>query len=176
VPAPEASAPGPAAQIPSLSTAAAAAATPPPTPAFVADPAVWGVYARLAGRRSVEVPNIYTLAWVWTKPGEELVEQWLDPTGRAVHTNTLTPTGTPGQLLQQSSYMGGKQWLGKIGEDGRVTYVGQGLLKWPYLVEISPEGAFQMRRVKVDREGNPTWIDTPQEHAVWALVPVEGGR
>ena len=123
----------------------------------------------------MEVPGIYAVAWVWTRPGEELVEQWLDGTGRVVHTNTLTPTGTPGQLLQRASYLGGKEWLGKVGQDGRVTYVGRGLLKWPFVAEISPEGVFQMRRAKVDGDGNPTWIDKPMERASWPLVPAGDG-
>lgn len=173
-------APGAATRATADSTAPAPATASPPTttpvtPAFVADPSVWGIYARLAGRRTVEVPGIYWLSWVWSKPGEELVEQWLDGTGKVVHTNTLTPTGTPGQLLQHASYLGGKEWLGKVGQDGRVTYVGRGLLKWPFVAEISPEGVFQMRRAKVDGEGNPVRIDEPMENARWTLAPVGSG-
>ncbi|UHQ18786.1 hypothetical protein LVB87_11395 [Lysobacter sp. KIS68-7] len=143
--------------------------------AYAADPAIWGVYARLAGRRTEVVADSYTLAWVWTKPGEELVEQWLDGTGRVAHTNTVTPTGKPSQLLQRGSYLGGKEWLGVVGADGRVTYVGRGLLKKPYVVDVSPDGVFRMLRTKVDAEGRPTWIGDPYPNATWRLAPVSDG-
>ena len=145
------------------------------TLAYTADPAIWGVYARLAGRRTEAVAGTYTLAWVWTKPGEELVEQWLDGTGRVAHTNTVTPTGKPSQLLQRGSYLGGKEWLGVVGADGRVTYVGRGLMKKPYVVDVSSDGLFRMLRTKVDAEGKPTWIGDPYPNATWRLAPVSDG-
>lgn len=153
-----------------------ASATPPPeTPRFAADPAVWGVYTRLAGRRTVDVAGSYTLAWVWSKPGEELVEQWLDGSGRIAHTNTITPTGKPSQLHQQGSYLGGKEWLGMVGADGRVTFVGRGLLKRPYVVDLSPDGQFRMLKAKVDADGRPAWIGDPYSNAVWQLAPSSSG-
>ena len=145
------------------------------TPVFAADPAVWGVYAQLAGRRTVDVAGTYTLAWVWSRPGEELVEQWLDGSGRIAHTNTLTPTGQPSQLLQRGSYLGGKEWLGMVGADGRVTFVGRGLMKKPYVVDVSPDGQFRMLKAKVDADGRPTWIGDPYSNAVWQLAPSAGG-
>lgn len=148
---------------------------PPETPLFAADPAVWGVYARLAGQRTVDVAGTYTLAWVWSKPGEELVEQWLDGSGRIAHTNTLTPTGKPSQLLQRGSYLGGKEWLGMVGADGRVTFVGRGLMKKPYVVDVSPDGQFRMLKAKVDADGRPAWIGAPYSHAVWQLAPSSSG-
>jgi hypothetical protein len=149
----------------------ASATRPPETPLFAADPAVWGVYARLAGRRTVNAAGNYMLAWVWSKPGEELVEQWLDDSGRIAHTNTLTPTGKPSQLLQRGSYLGGKEWLGMVGADGRVTFVGRGLIKKPYVVDVSPDGQFRMLKAKVDADGRPAWIGDPYSHAVWQLAP-----
>lgn len=146
----------------------------PPKPAFVADPAVWGVYARLAGRQSVPVPGAYYLAWVWSKPGEELVEQYRDATGRVVHTNTITPTGQPGGLRQRASYLGGKEWLGRVGEGGRVAYVGRGLFKVPFVVEVSPDDVFQMRRAKVNDNGEPISVEPPIERARWTLAPANG--
>lgn len=144
-------------------------------PPFAADPAVWGIYARLAGRRTVNVTGTYMLAWVWSKPGEELVEQWLDGSGRIAHTNTLTLTGKPSQLLQRGSYLGGKEWLGMVGADGRVTFVGRGLMKKPYVVDVSPDGQFRMLKAKVDADGRPAWIGDPYSHAVWQLAPSSGG-
>jgi hypothetical protein len=152
---------------------APAASPMPPTPAFVADPAVWGIYTRLAGRRSVPVPGTYYLAWKWSKPGEELVEEWRDGNDRVAHTHTLTPTGRSGELLQRASYLGGKEWLGRIGEDGRVTFVGRGLLKSPYQVEISSDEVFQMRRAKVDSNGQPLSVEPPTKRARWTLAASE---
>lgn len=145
---------------------------PSSVPAYIADPVVWGVYAQLVGRRTAAVADTYTLAWVWTKPGEELVEQWLDGNGRVAHTNTITPTGKPSQLLQHGSYLGGKEWLGTVGADGRVTYVGRGLMKKPYVVDVSSDGVFRMLKTKVDADGQPTWIGEPYPNASWHLAPV----
>lgn len=142
--------------------------------AFAADPAVWGIYARLAGRQSVPVPGVYHLAWVWSRPGEELVEEWRDGNDRVAHTNTLTPTGRPGELRQRASYLGGKEWLGRVGEGGRVTFVGRGLLKAPFVVEISPDDVFQLRRAKVDGNGEPTSVEPPGERTRWTLAPANG--
>ena len=153
----------------------ASATRPPEAPQFAADPAVWGVYVRLAGRRTVDVAGSYTLAWVWSKPGEELVEQWLDGSGRIAHTNTLTPTGKPSQLLQRGSYWGGKEWLGMVGADGRVTFVGRGLIKRPYVADLSPDGQFRILKAKVDADGRPAWIGDPYSNAVWQLAPLPNG-
>lgn len=139
----------------------------PAAPAFAADPAVWGVYAQLAGRRSVPVPGLYSLAWRWVRPGEELVEQWLNGSGRVVHASTLTPTGQPGGLLKKDSILGSKEWDGTVEPDGSVTLVGRGLMKRPHQVGVA-NGVFEMRRVS--RPGQPGMTVEPAEARTrWVL-------
>ena len=139
----------------------------PTSPVFAADPAVWGVYAQLAGRRSVPVPGAYSLAWRWVRAGEELVEQWLDGTGRVVHASTLTPTGQSGGLLKKDSFLGGKEWDGTVEPDGSVTLVGRGLMKRPHRVGVA-NGVFEMRRVS--RPGQPGMtVEPATARARWVL-------
>ena len=59
-----------------------------------------------------------------------------------------------------------------VGDDGRVTYVGRGLMKKPYVVDVSSDGVFQMLKTKVDADGQPTWIGEPYPNASWHLAPV----
>lgn len=138
---------------------------------FVADPAVWGVYARLAGRRSVPDPDRYDLTWTWVRPGEELLEEWRDTRGRVVSTIVIRPGGTPGTLQLRSSMLGGKEWVGRIGDGGHVTFVGVGLTKLPFVVEIAADGTYQLRRAKVDANGQPTTIQPAGRYSRWALAP-----
>jgi len=146
-----------------------APATPAGPPPFVADPAVWGVYARLAGRTSVKKDHSYYLSWVWQRPGEVLVEEWRGPSDTVAFTNTITPTGTPGRLHQQSSYLGNKQWDGVITKDGGVAYVGRGILKMPYRLSLTADEVLEMRRVKV--QGDEVTVTPGGALSVWPLVP-----
>ncbi len=147
-----------------------APATPAGPPPFVADPAVWGVYAKLAGRQSVQKDDgTYRIAWAWERPGEVLVEKWLNPDGSVAHTNTVTPTGKPGELLQHSSYMAGKKWDGRIDAEGNVNYVGRGLLKSPYQLGLAADGAVEMRRIKV-KNGEATVVPGGSQ-VRWSLEP-----
>lgn len=159
---------GAAGQLPA--EAAPVPATPPPT-AFVADPAVWGVYAQLAGRLTVPKPGVYQVAWVWVRPGEELAEEWRDGTGRVASRSLITPTGQPGQLLLRSQVLGDKEWLGRVGEGGRITLVGKGGFKLAYVVELIGDGLYQMRRARVDANGEPTSILAATPRNQWVLAP-----
>lgn len=160
--------------VPVVPPAPAPAPVVPTASAFVADPAVWGVYAHLAGRRSVPVPGSYSLAWQWVRPGEALVEQWLDGTGRVVHASTLTPTGQPDGLLKKDSFLGGKEWDGTVESDGSVTMVGRGLMKRPHQVGVA-NGVFEMRRVS--RPGQPGMTVEPAgARTRWVLEKTVDGR
>jgi hypothetical protein len=139
---------------------------PPATPAFVPDPAVWGVYAQLAGRRTVPVPGIYSLAWQWVRPGEALVEQWVDGNDRVVHTSTFTPAG-PGKLHKKDDFLVGKGWDGTVESDGSITFVGQGIFMRPHQVGIA-DGVFEMRMVK--KPGRPEMTVEPAgKRTRWVL-------
>lgn len=146
------------------------APTPAAPPPFVADPAVWGVYARLAGRQSEKKEDRYYLAWVWQRPGEVLVEEWRNPDGSLAHTNTITPTGKPGELLQHSSYLAGKDWDGRLDAEGNVNYVGRGLLKLPYQLGIAADGVLEMRRIKV--RGDEVTVVPGGAQTRWVLEPL----
>ena len=147
--------------------------TPPPVdpPAFAADPAVWGVYARLAGRRTASETSPYQMAWVWSRPGEELKEEWRDSQGKLGGTVVIVPTGQPGELRLRSGALGGKEWIGRVDEEGRITYVGSGLFKWAFIVDLPGGDVYRSRRTKVDAEGRPTSIQPATERNLWPLVP-----
>jgi hypothetical protein len=139
----------------------------PAMPVFVPDPAVWGVYAQLAGRRTVPVTGIYSLAWQWVRPGEELVEQWLDGNDRVVHTSTFTPAGAPGKLHKKDDFLAGKGWEGTVEPDGSITFVGLGILMRAHQVGIA-DGVFEMRMVK--KPGKPEMTVEPAgKRTRWVL-------
>ncbi|WP_202842393.1 hypothetical protein [Luteimonas saliphila] len=138
------------------------------------DPAVWGVYARLIGRRTVPRAGSYQLAWHWNRPGEEIREEWHNSQGKVAGTIAIRPTGQAGQLRLHSAMLGGKEWIGRIGDGGQVTYVGVGLLKLPFVVDVSDEGMYRSRRAKVDDAGRPISIQPADMRSQWPLSPEEG--
>lgn len=126
--------------------ALAQAQDPPP-----ASPEVWGDYAEVAGRTARASERSYQLRWRWTTPGRELVEEYWQPDGSGIaHTMTLTPGTEPGTLVLQSSALGNKIWNGTLQPDGTVLFIGQGMLKLPYVAGLSEDGAWDVRRVKLD--------------------------
>lgn len=128
--------------------ASMATAGPPP---FVADPAVWGVYARLAGRKTVQAEGIpFLITWVWQRPGEVLVEEYRKPNGAMAWTNIITPTGTPGELLMHPST--GKDWTGRLDAAGNVDYDCKGWLCRSFQVGMAADGSMEVRRVTI-RDG-----------------------
>jgi len=124
------------------------ATTPAAPPRFVADAAVWGVYAQLAGRRTV-LKDAYRVAWVWQQQGQVLLELWLDKNEAVLYTSTITPTGVPGELQLHSDTMAGNIFDGRLDGAGNVTFSGRGLVKTPYQVSLLAGGVMEMRRVKV---------------------------
>lgn len=120
------------------------------TGAFSADPKVWGVYAGLPNEIWQAAADEYQLKWEWKKPGEELLENWINPaTGVVAYTNTIMPGGMPGQLRLVTTYMGAKEWLGTVAEDGSVLFVGKGMLKLPYQTALNNKGEFELKTVKL---------------------------
>jgi len=146
----------------------------PPKPApFVADPAVWGIYAQLAGKRTVAVSGIYTLAWEWVRPGEALLEQWLDGAGKVKFTSTITLAGPPGKLSKKDDFLAGKDWEGTVGPDGDILYVGRGMLMRPHQVGIA-DGVYEMRMVK--KPGQPDMrVEPAGKRTRWVLEAAADG-
>lgn len=115
-----------------------------------ADPAVWGVFARLVGTEKQAGPDGYRMRWRWEVPGAVLVQEWSDPrSGKVAHTNTITPGATPGTLHSKGSYLAGKEWNGTVEADGSVVFVGRGLLKAPHRIVLTADGAMEIRLVKL---------------------------
>jgi hypothetical protein len=146
----------------------------PPKPApFVADPALWGVYAQLAGKRSVPVPGVYSLSWQWQRPGEALLEQWLDGAGQVKFTSTITLDPTPGKLSKKDDFLMGKDWEGTVGPNGDILFVGRGLLMRPHQVGIAG-GVYEMRMVK--KPGQPDMrVEPAGKRTRWVLETAADG-
>lgn len=140
------------------------------SPAVVsADPAVWGVYARLVGRRTQEVKNRYTLVWLWQEPGKVLLEQWQDGTGKVRFTTTIRPAGEPGRLLMHTNYLGDKDWDGTITAEGNVNFIGRGMFKFPYQAALTDRDVFEMRRVQASKGGE--LVHPAEKHSRWPMEP-----
>lgn len=112
---------------------------------------VWGDYAELAGRTARAGTQGYRLRWYWAVPGKELVQEYRNPGDDSVaHREVIKPGAQPGTLVLQSSALGKKQWNGTLQPDGRVLFIGKGLLKLPYVAGESDDGTWQIRQVELD--------------------------
>ena len=124
------------------------------------DPAVWGLYARLADTTLQEAEG-YAVRWRWSRPGLELVEEYVVPrTGKVAYVATITPGDTPGILHMQGSSLGGKAWKGTVQSDSSVVYVGTGLLKMHFKAVLAGDGAYEVRAVKL-RDGAVVSVAEP---------------
>lgn len=140
----------------------AAAQESPAQPA--ADPAVWGIYAQLAGTTRQAVDG-YRLHWRWARPGKELVEEYVAPSsGKLMHANTITPGPSPGTLHAAGSSLGGKQWNGTLQADGSVVFAGTGMLKMSYKAAMASDGAYEIRMVKL-RDGVVLSVSEPAQYS-----------
>ncbi|MEG3190808.1 hypothetical protein [Lysobacter sp. D1-1-M9] len=111
----------------------------------------WGDYATVAGKTTRPSESTYQLRWRWEKPGHELIEEYWQPDGsRIAHMMAITLGAERGTLVLQSSALGNKVWNGTVQPDGTVLFIGKGLLKLPYLAGLSDDGAWEVRRVKLD--------------------------
>lgn len=112
------------------------------------DETAWGIYTKLAGTYKLGNEGGYLMHWEWKVIGAELLEQWLDPgTKRVKYSNSITLGAEPGQL--HLSGLMGMIWKGTHQPDGSVLYVRDGVLKAPYRASLEPDGAYEIRRVKM---------------------------
>lgn len=108
-----------------------------------ADPAVWGIYARLVGTEFAG--NGDWASWRWG-PDDTIVE------GRAILAKTvIRPGAHAGELV--SVYGGGLHTFdGRIGPDGSVTWIRRGsFLKMPSRVSIV-DGQYVEEALKLDKD------------------------
>lgn len=120
-----------------------------------ADPAVWGVYARLVGH-SFRPPQsgFPGYAVSWSKPGQEIREsiRYLDgnPFGDDERVARLIRPGPqPGTLI---SLANGTQWLGTLETDGSVLFKRDDGAA-PYRVRLSPAGEYLAQTVSLGTDG-----------------------
>jgi hypothetical protein len=139
------------------------------------DPATWGAYARLVGRRTAAPGRFRNqLAWTWARPGEVLHEDWYDSRGRHLGTVVITRGGQPGELLLRSGLFGDKEWRGRVDGDGSITFVGTRLTKLPFVVDLAPDGAYRSRTAKVDGDDRAVSIVPADDGNTWPLAPADG--
>jgi hypothetical protein len=98
-------------------------------------------------------PSGFRLHFRWETPGQVLLEEWFgvgNETDKPSHVMTIRMGPQPGTFNLKSSSMMGKEWAGKLQEDGTISFVGKGLLKMPYSIRIDEQGAY----VQADTRGN----------------------
>jgi len=133
-----------------------------------ADPALWGVYSQLIGTTRQAGERGYRVSWHWSRPGEEIDEQWSHPvSGKVIHTQRITLGDEPGEL--RSSIPDGKTWHGTIQPDGGVLMLGNGLIKQDHHVGIAEDGYFERRLAKV-KNGRIISMAPAGQYARFALV------
>ena len=136
---------------------AAAPAVPSQTPvtttntAPAADPAIWGVYARLVGQHR-QMQGGYRLHWRWEVPQQVLVQEWVNPsTGQVAHTDTLRPGAAQGTLEMKSSHLGSAR-LGTVTPEGAVAFLDEGFFKPAYRALLAANGDFELQTLKLGGE------------------------
>lgn len=114
-------------------------------PATQADPAVWGVYAKLLGH-TWEAPGKGTVTVNWAVPGEVITETWVSPT--TTGTVTVTRGAQAGELVVKSSPIPMK-WTGHIVDADTVVFARALPPRMAYRITYGA-GAFELQRVKVE--------------------------
>lgn len=105
----------------------------------------WGLYAHLVGTEKQEA-GAYLLRWTWKQPEVELLEEWVDARkGKVTSKITITLGDRSGEFRLKG--IGGKIWQGVQQADGSILYIGEGLLKMPYLVSLSSDGTYEFKDV-----------------------------
>lgn len=144
----------------------------PANAAEMADAAVWGPYARLVG--STQQSEIgYRIHWHWAEPGRKLAEDWYEAySGDLSYTTTIVPGAQLGQLVLESPKFGHKKWNGTLAPNGSVLYVGEGMLKVPYRVDVDADGRMAMTQVKLKGGEVIDNFTTQYDHAdAQGLIP-----
>ncbi len=106
----------------------------------VADPAIWGVYAKLVG--TGWKGELGTRATRWGE-GDQMIED--DASfGRSV----ITPGPTPGTLVLELGTTGLHTFQGAVASDGSVLWIRDGMLKMPYRVLLQ-DGELLEEQIKL---------------------------
>jgi hypothetical protein len=136
------------------------------------DAGAWGAYARLVDHTQQSEIG-YRLHWRWGEPGKQLVEEWYDAyTGELSYTTTIVPGAQRGQLVLTSPKFGNKTWNGTVEPDGSVLYVGVGMLKAPYRVQVDADGRMAMVFVRIKGSEVTENFTTQYDHAdARGLIP-----
>lgn len=135
-----------------------------------ADPALWGVYSQLVGTSRQAGERGYRLSWSWSRPGEEILEQWTTPaTGTVAFTHKITLGARPGQLVLSAPHLGGGTSDGTIQPDGAVLYIGRGLTKAAQLIGLAEDGYLETRRAKV-KDGQIVSLAAATQYSRFALI------
>ena len=94
-------------------------------------------------------PGVFRLHWRWETPGQVLLEEWYRGTSdpdKPAYVMTIRLGPKPGTFNLKSTSMIGKEWQGTLQDDGSVSYVGTGMLKFAYIVRIDEQGNFEQAR------------------------------
>lgn len=144
-----------------------------------ADPAVWGVYARLLDQRWSAVDG-GTILFQWSRPGQEMVETMV---GSSLAPKRIERGSKPGELYYADSSTGLKfRYVGAVQPDGSVLFEHQGIMKTAFRVLINADGLMEHQWVKV-KDGQVTVRDRytrqyrnvgAESPARVAATPVEG--
>jgi len=135
-----------------------------------ADPALWGVYSQLVGTSRQAGERGYRLTWSWSRPGEEILEQWSPPGASTIsHAFAITLGANPGQLVFSASGFSGGTWDGTIQPDGGVLYIGRGLMKAIHHIALAEDGSLENRRAKV-KDGKIVSLAAVSQYSRYALV------
>ena len=138
--------------------------------ALSVDPVLWGVYSQLVGTSRQAGERGYRLTWSWSRPGEEILEQWTAPgTSTIAFTNKITLGAHPGQLVLSSANLGGSTSDGTIQPDGGVLYIGRGLMKASHHIGLAEDGHLETRRAKL-KDGKIVSLAAANQYSRFASI------
>jgi|GEM_PF-2732762 len=108
--------------------------------AVEADPAIWGVYAKLMGGRWRSANGVILYTYKWLEPGKVIVQHSEAAAVADVH---ITRGEEAGQLLYKVTELGGPRYVGQVQPDGSVLFVRDVLVKTGFRVMLMPDGELQ---------------------------------
>jgi hypothetical protein len=127
----------------------------------------WGVLATLAGQELRSTQGGYTLRFSWTRPGEELRQEWVHPrTGKVMGSSVVVLDAASGELLEGGrSTATATGYRGKVGADGSVDFVkGNSGYRWT----LGADGAVERADLKL--AGGGVVAKPAPEHMRWAFA------
>lgn len=153
-----------------VSWALSAAANTDGSSVLQADSSLWGVYGELIGTSRQAGDRGYRVTWRWSRPGEEMLEQWSVPSnGVTAYTHRITLGAQPGRLVFSASGLGGGTWDGEIQSDGGVLYIGRGLRKSSHHIGLAADGYLENRPAVV-KDGRLVSLAAAHKYLRFALV------